>query len=360
MIWGIDISDYQPDFDLHRARREGYDFAIIKSTEGSTWRGKWFRTHLDRARSAGMLVAAYHYVRAGDVPGQVRNIQAMVPRDCPLILDVEDGAGPLSVTWDLTNRLRALGYKLPLTYIPKWYADKIGATNLRGLPPLWYSRYPNSRAGGAIDVWNRNAGWLNTMWGGYYGLHVEILQFSDQGSLAGRRPVDLNAYRGTREQLAALFGGAAPAAPGGIESMALDTVWEDSYGNKQNVHGFMRETQRDLNEVRNLVGQLTGFLFAPGSEKSRIPGDKNRTNGRDAIMDSTAWANITMREVAALRALVASQQGVDPNAVAEALKPLIAAEIAPVVREVLGEDNAAQADAIVDELTARLSRNETE
>lgn len=207
MLWGIDISDHQPSFDLYRTRQEGFDFAIFKATEGSTWRAQTFAANLHHGRRAGLLCAAYHYVRSTDVPGQAGNIQAVVPRDCPLILDVEEGAGPLSVTRDLTHRLRAAGYRLPLMYLPKWYADKIGARDLRGLPPLWYSRYPTARAGDASDVYARNAAWLNTMWGGYYGLHVEILQFSDQGIVAGRSPIDVNAYRGTREQLAALLGG---------------------------------------------------------------------------------------------------------------------------------------------------------
>lgn len=337
MIWGIDISDYQPNFDLHRARREGYDFVIIKATEGSSWKGKWFRTHLDRARSAGMIVAAYHYVRNGDVAGQVRNIQSMVPVDCPLILDVEDGAGPLSVTWDLTNRLRALGYRLPLTYIPKWYADKIGARNLAGLPPLWYSRYPNSRAGGALDVWNRNAGWLNTMWGGYYGLHVEILQFSDQGSLAGRSPIDLNAYRGTREQLAALFNGVAtpapaPAAPGGIESMAFGDRFKDWAGNDQDVLSWM-------NHMDERLWRIDNFLFGAGVEASRIPGDPNRTNGRDALMDTVARASIGMALTEQLHGKVdgLSAGGVNVDELANKVIEKLGPQIADAVANKLAE-----------------------
>lgn len=282
MIWGIDISDYQPDFDLHRARREGFDFVIIKSTEGSTWRGKWFRTHLDRARSAGMLVAAYHYVRNGDVAGQVRNIQAVVPRDCPVILDTEEGAGPLSVTRDLYNRLRAAGYRLPLLYLPKWWADKIGARDLRGFPPLWYSRYANNQGGYASQIWNRAGGWFDQFWGGYYGLHVEIMQFSDKATVAGRTPVDVNAYRGTREQLAALLGGGAVSTEEDLLIMGLHDKFKDWAGNDQTGLSWANHVDRRLAEIHAAL---------LGLQKSRIPGDKNQTNVVNAVMDAASWTN---------------------------------------------------------------------
>ncbi|SEG98863.1 N-acetylmuramoyl-L-alanine amidase, partial [Saccharopolyspora kobensis] len=73
-------------------------------------------------------------------------------------------------------------------------------------------------------------------------------------------------------------------APGGIESMALDTPWKDTYGNTQTVQGFMAETQRDLNEIHAALLAL---------QKSRIPGDPNMTNGANALMDTVARASIT-------------------------------------------------------------------
>ncbi len=209
MLFGIDISDYQRDFDLARAKNEGYEFAFIKATEGATWRGKYFAANLARARAAGMLVAAYHYQRAGNsAQSQVDNIRSMVPTDVPIVIDVEDGGGGVDLTRDIINRLRQAGYRSPLLYLPMWYWQKIGSPSLAGLPPLWYSRYPANRAGYASVVWEKNAGWLNSFWGGYGGLGVEVLQFSDMGRLAGRSPIDLNAYRGTRDQLAGLLNGA--------------------------------------------------------------------------------------------------------------------------------------------------------
>ena len=147
----------------------------------------------------------------------------------------------------------------------------------------------------------------------------------------------------------------APHVPGGIESMAFNDTFTTRYNRQLSVADYMAWTDFRLNEIYRA-------LLEPGSQPSRIPGDKNTTNLRDAVMDSTAWSNITMREVFALKAAVASLGGVDPSAVAEAMRPVLAEVVGPVVREsvsaALGEDNDAQADAIVREIAERLSGQE--
>lgn len=143
---------------------------------------------------------------------------------------------------------------------------------------------------------------------------------------------------------------AGATAPGGIESMALDTQWTDTYNNRQTVEGFMRETQRDLNEVRDLVGRVNAAVN--GLQQSRIPGDKNITSAADVWFDAGSWTNQILGHVIAIRGAL------DPEVVADALRPSLAELVGPVVqdavRAALGEDNAEQADAILDELTRRL------
>ncbi|WP_017974378.1 glycoside hydrolase family 25 protein [Actinopolyspora halophila] len=201
-LWGLDISDYQPVLDAPRAVREGFDFVVSKSTEGSGWRANTFGPNLHNCRNAGLVFAAYHYVRAGDPVGQVNNIKAVVPRDCPLILDVESGSGGVGHVWDLTNRLRDAGYHLPLTYFPRWYWQQIGSPSLAGLPPLWKSHYPDMAGGTVSGIYGRVPG---SYWNGYGGNQVEILQFTSSATAVGISPIDGNAYRGTRQQLEVLI-----------------------------------------------------------------------------------------------------------------------------------------------------------
>ncbi|GAA4835944.1 hypothetical protein GCM10025787_14830 [Saccharopolyspora rosea] len=189
ILWGIDISRYQAGIDLHRAKREGIDFVIIKASQG-TRVDPQFRRHLDQARAAGLLHAVYHY-QEGDIgaAAQAEHIMRTVPREVGVILDVEAGGGNAALARDITHRLNAAGWRTPLLYLPEWYWRQIGRPSLSALPPLWYSRYPNSRAGAPADVYARNRGWLDGLWGGYGGLPVAVLQYSDEGRVAGRSPV---------------------------------------------------------------------------------------------------------------------------------------------------------------------------
>lgn len=205
MIYGVDVSAYQPNFDFAACRREGFDFAIIKATEGTGWRSTYYRDQMARARAVGLLVAAYHYVRGSDVNGQLANIRSMVSTDTPVILDVEDGAGSIQSIRDLNAALNRAGYRTPLIYIPRWYwSGVMGSPDLRGLPPNWHSRYPD-------NVVRRKEGFHlgPEYWPTFGGLPTAVAQFTSSLAVAnypnGR--IDGNAYRGTREELAALFNG---------------------------------------------------------------------------------------------------------------------------------------------------------
>lgn len=352
MLWGIDVSHYQGTFNFARARAEGFDFAFLKATEGSTYRDPQFTSNLASARAAGLLTAAYHYQKQGTAVGdRIRNIAGIVPRDCPVIIDLEDTGGHTDQTRETINALHQNGYASPLLYLPRWYWQQIGSPDLSGLPPLWSSRYPDTRGGTASAIYQRVP---SSYWAGYGGASVAVLQFTSSAAVAGTTPVDCNVYGGTRDQLAALLGGASTfaAAPGGIEDMALDTQWTDSYNNVQTIQSWMADLQRKIND-------LWFPAVSPGSVSSRIPGDTNTTTIYDMVADSTSWTNQTLGRVIALQAAGAT----DPNAVAEALRPVVADVIGPIVAQsvaaALGTDNQTQADAIVAEISRRLAEGDT-
>jgi len=205
VTFGLDISHHQDlGLDLAQCRREGVEFVFIKATEGASFVDGEFTANLTEARAAGQLVAAYHYVKASAAASdQVAWISRWVPRDVPVILDVEANSGGIALTRDLATRLRAAGYTVPLLYLPRWYWQQLGSPDLRGLPPLWSSRYPDTVVGTLPDEW---ADVPATFWNGYGGIDVAILQFTSSARIAGHQPLDANAFRGTRKQLAALLG----------------------------------------------------------------------------------------------------------------------------------------------------------
>lgn len=92
MRLGVDVSEHQPEFDF-----TGFDFAILRTTDG-TYRDHAFSRHLAGARSAGLDVAAYHYLRSPEegtsVDEQVDAAIATMGADpLPIWIDVESPAG---------------------------------------------------------------------------------------------------------------------------------------------------------------------------------------------------------------------------------------------------------------------------
>jgi hypothetical protein len=206
ITFGLDISHHQDlGLDLARCKREGISFVFIKATEGDGYVDSEFAANLAEARSAGLLVAAYHYVRSGaTAAAQAAHIGRVVPKSVPVIPDVEAASGGVALTRDIVNRLQQAGYRVPLLYLPRWYWQQLGSPSLAGLPPLWSSRYPDTVVGSISDEW---ADVPATYWNGYGGLSVAVLQFTSAAAIAGYQPLDANAFRGTATQLAALLGG---------------------------------------------------------------------------------------------------------------------------------------------------------
>lgn len=203
-IFGVDVSHHQPVLNFFALREEGVEFAFIKSSEGDRFTDNEFNESLHRARVAGLLTAAYHYVRSdATAAAQVALIERLVPLNVPVLLDVEANSGTLPRVRDLIYLLREAGYRVPLLYLPRWYWQQLGSPSLAGLPPLWSSRYPDTTVDDLNDEWARVPAHY---WNGYGGLDVAVLQFTSSARIAGYAPLDANAFRGTRDELAKLLG----------------------------------------------------------------------------------------------------------------------------------------------------------
>lgn len=189
-IFGVDVSNHQTSFDF-----TGWDFAFLKASEGADFRDRMFHTHLANARKAGAIVAAYHYQREGDAKSQIGNIESMVPKDVPVIIDVENKSGSPQLTREIIAGLRKRGYRIGPLYLPKWYWDRIGKPSLHDLPTLWASWYPDyvarPRESGIAKV-------PASAWNAYGGRPVSVMQFTST-------PFDQNYFNGTRADLRLLL-----------------------------------------------------------------------------------------------------------------------------------------------------------
>lgn len=204
-FFGIDIASYQAGLDMSRVKAEGFSYVIAKATEGSGYTNPFYREQRDGARANGLLFCAYHYVKAGDsARSQVDRFESVEPdRGVPVMLDHELTSGDAGVLWAVHNEFVARGYRVNLTYLPRWYwQGHIGSPDLSGLPPLMASDYGRERSGFAAAIYPGDG---DAGWNGYGNNSVAILQFSQKGSVAGF-VLDVNAFKGSAAELAALFG----------------------------------------------------------------------------------------------------------------------------------------------------------
>jgi lysozyme len=271
-IHGVDVSNHQATFDFR-----GWQFAIIKASEGNGFRDFRFMQHLNAARAAGCIVAAYHYQRNVDARSQFSLIRSMVPTTVPVIIDVEDGSGPLSITRELIGLLEDAGYSVPLLYLPRWYwRDHLRSPSLAGLPPLWASDYRGSGAD----------------WSDYGGLPVKLRQYTST-------PFDKNYFDGTREQFAALLGGQDEedeVTPAQMDQLIEKLLWGARFEGDMNLSQWLKDILLPaLIEVRDTVREGDGA--APEVDYDKLA-DKLEERGIKAEVD---YARIARDVVAELK-----------------------------------------------------------
>lgn len=203
-VFGIDISHFQWDagqIDLEVvAAKSDTKFVMVKMSEGKSFVDPQFERLRAQAQRAGLLFAAYHYLRGDSTPEQQASWvkQIVGGRDFPVFIDIErTDATPQPVMADARDFRSAaddLGVLVSdLLYLPEWYWDEIGRPDVSKWP-LWQSDYgPNDGKypGDGSSRWN---------WGTR---KARILQFTSKGRVPGYSgDIDRDAYPGSRGELA--------------------------------------------------------------------------------------------------------------------------------------------------------------
>jgi lysozyme len=198
-VIGVDVSHHQGIIDWGKLARGGVSFAFIKASEGEGFHDASFAVNWRGAAQAGIRRGAYHYFtqcRTG--ADQARNFIARVPRDPMALSPVVDaeqmgacqnGANPLSIVDDIETFLDLLEHhygRRPIIYTTAEFNDAYLAGRfererfwIRSLvfPPRF-----------------REAQWV--FW-----------QYHNRGRRPGvQGPVDLDAFRGSVQDLAAFAG----------------------------------------------------------------------------------------------------------------------------------------------------------
>jgi len=92
-ITGIDVSKYQGSIDFNLVKSSGFDFILIRATEGNTIQDDDYKLHYETAKSLGLVVGAYHFYETNDKPiDQFHNfiaVAVLTRGDLAPVVDIE-------------------------------------------------------------------------------------------------------------------------------------------------------------------------------------------------------------------------------------------------------------------------------
>lgn len=183
---GIDISAWQGDENIDLSKVP-FDFCIVKATEGTSYKNRYFTSHCDKVLNKKRLLGAYHYANGGDVQKEADYFLAYARKyigKAVLVLDWEAKNNPQFGKNDLEWCLKWCSYVYrktgikPLIYIQK---SAMNAVKKAGYG-LWVAQYPDyEQTGYQKHPWNEGA------------YNCLIRQYTSVGKLSGYSgSLDLN------------------------------------------------------------------------------------------------------------------------------------------------------------------------
>jgi len=220
--FGIDLASFQAGEDISKLSDIG--FVIAKVTESTWYVDPPYDGWRTAAKSAGKLFVWYHFlVQGADAANQAAFTKAHVGDvSLPGMLDVETEGTSMPTLADVLayiDAATAMGLRVKLVYLPRWYWADIGSPDLRPLTArgayVVSSAYPRSASAGAAATYSADGGDSGVGWAPYGGVTPLIWQYGDDAPEDGR-PNDINAYRGSLTQLGHLLGepvGDVPTPP---------------------------------------------------------------------------------------------------------------------------------------------------
>lgn len=212
VLFGVDVSEHQNGMALTIAAAEGMDYAIIRTTDG-TYKDRVYTSHLLDAEKAGLVTAAYHYLRAPSegttVAQQVQaSVDVMGDHKRPVWIDVETNAGlHVEDIRACKREFEARGVRVIgcYSYVPYWEGRiSPGEPDSHEFGAFWVAAYGTNPRGVPSVIYPGNG---HRQWNYPLGNQRPALwQFGSNATVAGFA-VDINAFRGTKAQLKALFYG---------------------------------------------------------------------------------------------------------------------------------------------------------
>lgn len=250
---GIDISAWQGDAGIDLSKI-AYDFCIVKATEGTDYKNRYFTAHCDKILSRKKLLGAYHYANGGDPQKEADYFLAYVKKyigKAILVLDWEAKNNPLFGKSDLEWCLKWCSYVQkktgikPLIYVQKSAMDAVKKAGYG----LWVAQYPDHvETGYQEHPWNE--GKYNCL----------IRQYTSVGKLSGYAgSLDLNkAYisAASWNKLAGKVKTTTTSVKKSVNAIAREVLAGNKWGKGGDRKSRLEAAGYDYNKVQARVNQL--------------------------------------------------------------------------------------------------------
>lgn len=248
-IFGPDLSSFQDGLD---AGALPHPFVIMKISEGTYYTDRDYPTWRAQAQASGKIPIGYHFISGEDPAAQAAHLAACIgDKSLPLMLDWEPNGTfqpTLKQLLAVADAMAAAGLRVRLAYAPRWHWAALGSPSLAGLTDRGIALVASAYPGGTGYPGDGAAGWLP-----YGGLTPLLYQYTDHAPVQGRG-VDMNAYRGTAEQLAAFLNGVTVEARDvwAFKNPALDQI-----DMRQRVVNTETAAEQALAEIRALAAKYS-------------------------------------------------------------------------------------------------------
>ena len=187
---------------------EGFSWIEQKVSEGNYYRDPYWPVISQWCHENDFPHIGYHYVTTNPPATQAHTWLAN-NGGSHAMLDFEANSGDIDNFWAVVRAFNDVGVTVSLSYIPRWYWQRIGSPDISRVPGLIASNYVNG-TGYASNLYPGNDSYR---WAPYGGATPQLLQFTDSAQI-GSLSVDCNAFRGSLDELTALLhpGGHGDAA----------------------------------------------------------------------------------------------------------------------------------------------------
>ncbi|MDP4147497.1 MAG: GH25 family lysozyme [Bacillota bacterium] len=145
---GIDISPYQGNVNFQDVKNSGVEIVYIKATEGKTYVADTLRDYYNQAKSVGLKVGFYHFLRANAMQDEVNNLinaTAGLSVDCKYAIDceVDLGQSPQQITNNVSSffdLMKGQGKECVLYTYTSFLNEYINLSTIADIP-IWIANY---------------------------------------------------------------------------------------------------------------------------------------------------------------------------------------------------------------------------